>query len=96
MGYPYDKRYLQIIQENSRECELIENAYHVLLSKYAREHQDEEPSLPIRMSILGEAMEYASTTLDVVGSDGRVMQDIIFCLLHHKDYDEEIEYLQTN
>lgn len=96
MGYPYDKRYLQSIQENSHECELIENAYHVLLSKYTREYQDEEPNLPIKMSILGEAMEYASTTLDVVGSDGRIMQDIILCLLHHEDYDEEVKYLQTD
>lgn len=96
MGYPYDKRYLQIIQENSNECELIESAYYVLLNKYMKEQQDDEPSLPTRMSILGEAMEYASTTLDVIGSDIRVMQDIVLCLLHHKDYDEEIGYLQTD
>lgn len=95
MSYPYGKRHLQLIQENSNECEFIENVYYVLLNKYKKEHQDDDPSLPIRMSILGEAMEYASTTLDVVGSDGRVMQDIVLCLLHHKDYDEEIEYLQT-
>lgn len=96
MGYPYDKRYLQLIQANSKECELIENVYYVLLNKYMKEHQDDEPSLPIRMSILGEAMEYASTTLDTIGSDTRVMQDIVLCLLHHKDYDEEIEYLQSD
>lgn len=96
MGYPYDKRYLQLIQENSNECELIENAYDVLLNKYLREHQDDDPSLPIRMSILGEAIEYASTTLGSVGSEIRVMQDILLCLLHHKDYDEEIEYLQSD
>lgn len=96
MGYPYDKRYLQVIQENSNECELIESAYYVLLNKYMKEHQDDEPSLPIKMSILGEAMEYASITLDVVGADSRVMQDIILCLLHHKDYDEEVKYLQTD
>lgn len=96
MGYPYDKRYLQLIQENDKECELIENAYRVLLNKYVKEHQDDEPSLSTRMSILGEAMEYASTTLDVVGSDNRVMQDIILCLLYHKDYDEEVKYLQTD
>lgn len=96
MSYPYDKRYLQIIQENSNECELIESAYYVLLNKYMKEHQDDEPSLPTRMSILGEAMEYASTTLDAIGSDSRVMQDIVLCLLHHKDYDEELEYLQTD
>lgn len=96
MGYPYDKRYLQLIQENDKECELIENAYRVLLNKYVKEHQDDDPSLSTRMSILGEAMEYASTTLDVVGSDNRVMQDIILCLLHHKDYDEEVKYLRTD
>lgn len=84
VSYPYDKTYLEKIQENKTECENIENAYHVLLRKFLSEtRRDDVTDLSIReqFALLGEAFEYASSTLDGITDGYHFMWDVIEALL---------------
>ena len=68
MGYPYDKTYLEQIQASKHEKEAIRNAFYVLRNKYIADHSDVDDislSLKEEFTLLGEAFELESITLDV-------------------------------
>lgn len=91
MSYPYDKTYLEEIQENKTECGNIENAYHVLLRKYMEEtcrDNVDEVSIKDKFMILGEAFEYASSTLDGVSDEYHFMYDVLDALLTPKEEED--------
>ena len=90
MGYPYDKTYLQQIQESPKEMEVIRNAYWVLRSKYLADHPSEEGlslSLATEFSLLGEAFELTSVVLEGCTDPYHFMWDILDELLKENEYE---------
>lgn len=84
MGYPYDKRYIDKIRENERECKEIENAFYVLRQKYTKDHgysDSTELSLKENFEVLGEAFEFASDTVGGIMDGYHFMWDVIEELL---------------
>ena len=88
MGYPYGKTYLEQIQEKPEECKEIRNAFWVLRQKYVKDHpkysDGVELSLQENFSILGEAFELASYTLDGCTDEYHFMWDVLDELLTPK------------
>ena len=86
MGYPYDKTYLEQIQENEKECEHIRDAYYVLAHKYAKDHNDDPTELTIidSFKLLGEAFELESDVLEGRIDGYHFMWDILDALLTPK------------
>lgn len=83
MGYPYDKTYLEQIQESKQECKEIATAFYVLRRKYMREHgkDDIELSLQEQFSLLGEAFDIYSSTVSDITDQYHFMWDVIEALL---------------
>lgn len=88
MGYPYDKTYLEQIQDSKDECEDIKRAFHVLRLKYMKEHKiNDVIALGIKenFEILGEAFELASQSLDGIIDLHHFMWDVEDALLTPKE-----------
>lgn len=83
MGYPFEKRYIEQIKENPKECERIGVAYQTLKQKYLEEHGEDMVSLPLSkdFEILGEAFQYASNILDGITDQYHFMGDVLDLLL---------------
>lgn len=84
MGYPYDKTYLEKIQANSAEMEGIKTVYSALLRKYMQDNQvdsDIELTIIDLFTVLGQAFEYGSTTLEGIADPYHFMWDVIDELL---------------
>lgn len=67
MGYPYDKTYLERIQESDYERQAIRNAYWVLRKKFVEDNKLDGVSLDLKQefALLGEAFQLESDTLAV-------------------------------
>lgn len=89
MSYPYDKTYLEQIQESKSECKEIEQAFKVLRHKFVKDSPDYTDSIELPISeqfrLLGEAFELASYTLDGVSDDYHFMWDVVDALLTPKE-----------
>lgn len=89
MSYPYDKTYLEQIQEHENECEEIEQAFKVLRQKFVKDSPDYTDSIELPISeqfrLLGEAFELASYTLDGVADEYHFMWDVLEALLTPKE-----------
>ena len=93
MSYPYDKTYLEQIQEHKNECKEIEQAFKVLRQKFIKDHEEytcvEDLSLAENFEILGEAFDLASYTLDGVSDVYHFMWDVLEVLLTPKEKNGE-------
>lgn len=87
MGYPYDKTYLEKIQENN-ECNDIRTAFHILTSQYCEEHQTDTVAMGVDeyFAVLGKAFKYASDTLEGVSDTYHFMWDVLDALLPEKSH----------
>lgn len=89
MSHPYDKTYLEQIQESKSECNEIEQAFKVLRQKFVKDSPDYTNSteLPIseQFRLLGEAFELASWTLDGIADEYHFMWDVVEALLTPKE-----------
>lgn len=85
MGYPYDKTYLEQIQENKKECQAIINGYYLLRRKFINEHEEYSDDIDLDLkenfALLGEAFELASHTLDGITDKYHFMWDVLEKLL---------------
>lgn len=85
MGYPYDKTYLEQIQERPKECELIREAFYILRLKYLRDRgqniDTDELSIKENFALLGEAFELASDVVDGITDAHHFMWDVLDALL---------------
>ena len=87
MSYPYDKTYLEKIQERPEECDDIRKAYYVLRQKYAHDHNlgnSIDMTIKESFEVLGEAFELASITVDGITDEYHFMWDVIDALLPEK------------
>lgn len=93
MGYPYDKRYIDKIRDNSDECRQIREAFYLLQEKYTKDNNipsDIDLSLQEQFRLLGEAFELASVTLDGAVDVYHFMWDVLEELLEPKRGDNEL------
>lgn len=82
MSYPYEKTYLEQIQEDKKEMSDIQTAYWVLKRKYAKKKGIDtiELSLKENFAILGEAFELASEIVGDIHDSYHFMWDIMDAL----------------
>lgn len=87
MSYPYDKTYLEKIQADPQEMNMIRNAYFLLLDKYCKDNQCDYIELNLEQSfkILGEAFELASINVKDIPDAYHFMWDILDALLSPKE-----------
>lgn len=88
MSYPYDKTYLEKIQENPEECEAITEAYRILRKKWLVEHPEtDDISIPLKeeFAILGEAFDLASYEVGDISDQYHFMWDVLDALLTSKE-----------
>lgn len=88
MGYPFDKTYLEQIQDSPDECEHIKEAYYVLLGKYMRENDisdDIDLNMSQRLAILGDAFDNESWTIRDISDSYHFMGDLLETLLTPKE-----------
>lgn len=91
MGYPWDKTYLEQIQENEKECKKIRGAFYVLRNKYVADSDKCQEAIELgikeNFAILGEAFELASDTVDGIPDAYHFLWDILDALLTPKQGD---------
>ena len=86
MGYPFDKTYLEQIQNSKYERDHIREAFWVLRKKYLNDHPDKSDvglTLPEEFAILGEAFDLESGVLDIP-DQYHFMWDVLDALLPEK------------
>lgn len=85
MGYPYDKTYLQQIQEKPSECQKIKNAYYAYINKLCEESPEYSDIIDIDIKtlfkILGEAFQYNSDVVGSITDAYHFMWDVLDALL---------------
>lgn len=94
MGYPFDKRYIDKIRENEKECEDIKNAFYVLRQKYAKDNNYNdviELSIKENFGLLGEAFELASPTVGDISDGYHFLWDIVEELLTSNEEKKRLE-----
>lgn len=95
MSYPYDRTYLEQIQEKRGECDEIKNAFYTLRKKYIKEHKHVNDIIDLsvteQFTLLGEAFELASYTLESAPDDYHFIWDVKDALLTSKEEREERE-----
>lgn len=81
MGYPYDKTYLEQIQDRPRECKEIRDAFYVLRNKFVKDNPEYKDPIELdikeNFAILGEAFELASDTVGGITDPYHFLWDIL-------------------
>lgn len=99
LGYPYGQTYLERIKEDDRECRNIKEAFYILRRKYVKDHNyadSIELSIVENFTLLGEAFELESTTLQGIADPYHFLWDVVDELLTSNEERKRLEEEYTS